>query len=131
VNAYIDGNGFSGGPVLPDGSWTAHLGRQETGWSMGKPETGTRKRLGLQGPIDDASWCVPDLVYPNPLHPDRYVVLNSGFTFAPYGNMSNAMQTPKLPDWAVQDVRVPAGERVTSGVRDCDFSDEHWRVKTR
>ncbi len=45
-------------------------------------------------------------VYPNPLNPRRYVVLNSGFTFREYDYLNNARQTPKLPDWAVVDVRV-------------------------
>lgn len=44
---------------------------------------------------------VPALVYPNPLNPDRYVVLNSGFTFQEQAHLSNARQVPMLPDWAV------------------------------
>src|SRR5205823_1676859 len=46
---------------------------------------------------------VPVLVYPNPLNPKHYVVLNSGFTFREYDYLNNARQTPKLPDWAVVD----------------------------
>ena len=37
----------------------------------------------------------PVFVFPNPLNPRRYVVINSGFTFHDQAN--NAMQTPKLP----------------------------------
>ena len=47
------------------------------------------------------------LIYPNPLNPKRYVVLNSGFTFREYDYLNNARQTPKLPDWAVIDVTTP------------------------
>src|SRR6202035_2918897 len=49
----------------------------------------------------DASHHVPILIYPNPLNPKRYVVLNSGFTFRDYDYLNNARQVPKLPDWAV------------------------------
>src|SRR5207245_8099893 len=39
----------------------------------------------------------PILIYPNPLNPNRYVVLNSGFTFREYDYLNNARQIPKLP----------------------------------
>jgi dienelactone hydrolase len=74
---------------------------------------------------------VPVLVYPNPLNPARYVVLNSGFTFAPNGSASNATQTPKLPDWAILDINVSAEDRVQKGVVDCDFFDEKWGIVKR
>ena len=41
---------------------------------------------------------VPVLIYPNPLNPAKYVVLNSGFTFREYDYLNNARQVPKLPD---------------------------------
>ena len=47
---------------------------------------------------------MPVLIYPNPLNPKRYVVLNSGFTFREYDYLNNARQVPKLPDYAVIDV---------------------------
>ncbi|HEV3006462.1 MAG TPA: prolyl oligopeptidase family serine peptidase, partial [Pirellulales bacterium] len=46
-------------------------------------------------------------IYPNPLNPKRYVVLNSSFTFREYAYLNNARQVPKLPDWAVVDLRTP------------------------
>ena len=55
----------------------------------------------------DASHHVPVLIYPNPLNPKKYVVLNSGFTFREYDYLNNARQVPKLPDWAVVDVSQP------------------------
>src|SRR5437773_8355079 len=63
---------------------------------------------------------LPALIYPNPLNPTRYVVLNSGFTFAHPRSSSNADQTPKLPDYAVVDIDgTPAvgvaGEDVEAG----------------
>ena len=38
---------------------------------------------------------VPVLIYPNPLNPKRYVVLNSGFTFREYDYLNNARQVPE------------------------------------
>ena len=48
---------------------------------------------------------VPVLIFPNPLNNNRYVVVNSGFTFREYDYLNNARQTPKLPDWALIDIR--------------------------
>ena len=49
----------------------------------------------------------PMLIYPNPLNPKQYVVLNSSFTFRQGSDTTNALQTPKLPDWALVDLRTP------------------------
>jgi pimeloyl-ACP methyl ester carboxylesterase len=62
---------------------------------------------------------VPVFIFPNPLNPKRYVVLNSGFTFAAAGLGSNAQQTPKLPDYAVLNV-------TDGSVALADFFDEQW-----
>ncbi len=64
----------------------------------------------------------PAFIFPNPLNPRRYVVVNSGFTFAAAGNASNAQQTPKLPDYAVFEM---AGNTVALA----DFFNEQWQVK--
>jgi hypothetical protein len=68
-------------------------------------------------------------VYPNPLNPEKYVVLNSSFTYREYDYLNNARQTPKLPDWAVVDVRTPAGSRFPGKVVAADFFDEQWQIK--
>jgi hypothetical protein len=73
---------------------------------------------------------VPVLIYPNPLNPERYVVLNSGFTFREYDYLNNARQVPKLPDYAVVDVDVPVSSRLPGGVVAADFFDERWELKT-
>jgi hypothetical protein len=72
---------------------------------------------------------LPVLIYPNPLNPKRYVVLNSGFTFREYDYLNNARQVPKLPDWAVLDVSVPPSSRSPGAVVAADFFDEHWQLK--
>jgi hypothetical protein len=76
----------------------------------------------------DAGHHVPLLIYPNPLNPKRYVVLNSGFTFREYDYLNNARQVPKLPDYAVIDVNVPASSRFPGGVVAAGFFDERWKL---
>jgi len=62
---------------------------------------------------------VPVLIFPNPLNPKKYVVLNSGFTFADFAAKSNSLQTPKLPDWAVMEIS-------TRKVKAAGFFNEEW-----
>ena len=71
---------------------------------------------------------VPLLIYPNPLNPKKYVVLNSGFTFREYDELNNARQVPKLPDWAVVDVNTPPSPRWPGKVIDAGFFDEQWKL---
>ena len=69
------------------------------------------------------------LVFPNPLNPARYIVLNSGFTYREYDDLNNARQTPKLPDWAVIDLNTPPSSRWPGKVVGANFFDELWRWK--
>ena len=71
----------------------------------------------------------PVLVYPNPLNPKRYVVLNSSFTFRDYAYLNNARQVPMLPDWAIIDLRTPPNSVWPGLVVDADFFDEQWQLK--
>jgi dienelactone hydrolase len=70
------------------------------------------------------------LICPNPLNPRRYVVLNSGFTFREYDYLNNARQVPKLPDWAVIDLRTPPDSRYPGKVVTADFFGEDWQVRS-
>jgi predicted esterase len=72
---------------------------------------------------------VPACVYPNPLNPAKYVVLNSGLTFRDAHDKTNSQQNPKLPDWAVIDIRTPASDTAPGKVVDAGFFDERWQVK--
>ncbi|QDV82960.1 prolyl oligopeptidase family serine peptidase [Stieleria magnilauensis] len=67
------------------------------------------------------------MIYPNPLSPDRYVVLNSGFTFREYDYLNNARQTPKLPDWAILEIDDGATMRDPGNVEAAGFFDERWK----
>lgn len=71
------------------------------------------------------------LVYPNPLNPNRYVVLNSGFTYREYDYLNNARQVSKLPDWAVIDLKTPPNSRYPGKVVAAGFFDEKWQTKSQ
>lgn len=71
------------------------------------------------------------MIHPNPLNPAKYLVLNSGFTYREYDYLNNARQTPKLPDWAIIDIRTPPNARWPGKIVAADFFDEQWQLKTR
>ncbi|MSU77401.1 MAG: hypothetical protein EXS16_04805 [Gemmataceae bacterium] len=71
---------------------------------------------------------LPVLIYPNPLNPKKYVVLNSGFTFREYDYLNNARQIPRLPDWAVLDINQPRTSQQAAGITAAGFFDESWQV---
>lgn len=82
----------------------------------------TADSVRVGGQSFDVATHVPVFIFPNPLNPRRYVVLNSGFTFADAGTASNARQTPKLPDYAVFNVARDA-------VVFAGFFDEQWQFR--
>ncbi|QDU20761.1 prolyl oligopeptidase family serine peptidase [Urbifossiella limnaea] len=71
---------------------------------------------------------VPVLIYPNPLNPTKYVVLNSGFTFREYAYLNNARQVPMLPDYAVVDITTPPNSRYPGNVVRAGFFGEKWEL---
>lgn len=73
---------------------------------------------------------VPVLIYPNPLNPQKYVVLNSGMTYREDHDRTNSLQNPKLPDWAVLDITVTPSGSAAGGVVATDFFDENWQLKS-
>jgi pimeloyl-ACP methyl ester carboxylesterase len=75
--------------------------------------------------FDDQRY-LPVMVFPNPLNPGKYIVLNSGFTFRGYG--SNATQVPRLPDYAVIDTRVRPTTEMPGGIVLAGFFDEKWQL---
>jgi hypothetical protein len=74
---------------------------------------------------------VPVLIYPNPLNPKKYVVLNSGFTFREYDYLNNARQIPRLPDWAILDITQPRTSQRPAGIVDAGFFDEKWQLPAK
>ncbi|HVK04403.1 MAG TPA: prolyl oligopeptidase family serine peptidase, partial [Armatimonadaceae bacterium] len=76
-----------------------------------------------------AGTSVPVLIYPNPLNPRRYVVLNSGITWREGHYFNNAEQYARLPDWAVVDVTTPPDKFAPGRIAEAGFFDEAWQVR--
>jgi hypothetical protein len=96
---------------------------------MGKlPVEWNREKLTLGKKSLDAAHHAPVLIYPNPLNPRRYIVINSGFTFREGSSQTNSQQTPKLPDWALIDLRTPPDKKAPGAIIDAGFFGEHWQL---
>ncbi len=89
----------------------------------------TAKKITVGEKAYDAKNHAPILIHPNPLNLNRYVVLNSSFTFRDYAYLNNARQVPMLPDWAVIDLSTPANSVWPGKVVAADFFDEQWQLK--
>jgi hypothetical protein len=76
----------------------------------------------------DAAHHVPVLIFPNPLNPKHYVVLNSGFTYREYDYLNNARQVPKLPDYAIVDIDKPVTSQLPGGISTAGFFGERWEL---
>ena len=85
------------------------------------------RSLTVAGVSHDAATHAPVIIHPNPLAPDRYVVLNSTYTFRQGSSNTNALQTPKLPDWAVISLDTPPSLTAPGLVKAAGFFDERWR----
>ncbi|MFP6907312.1 MAG: prolyl oligopeptidase family serine peptidase [Verrucomicrobiota bacterium] len=83
-----------------------------------------RGRLPLEALADHQ---VPLFVYPNPLNPEKYLVVNSGPTHREGHDRTNSLQNPKLPDWAILDVRQAPDALGPGKVVDAGFFDEAWQ----
>jgi pimeloyl-ACP methyl ester carboxylesterase len=109
----------------------ATLSVRETGHHgdpLSLPFQWSASQLAFRGVKYDAATHVPILIFPNPLNPSRYIVLNSGFTFREAAALNNSDQTPKLPDWAVVDLRTPPGPKWPGKIVDAGFFDENWQT---
>ena len=69
------------------------------------------------------------MIYPNPLNPEKYIVLNSSFTFREFAYLNNARQVPMLPDWAIIDLKTKPGTEWPGKVTKANFFDENWQLK--
>ena len=93
------------------------------------PVVWTNDRIKVGVKEYDAKNHAAVLIYPNPLNPKRYVVLNSSFTYRDYAYLNNARQVPMLPDWAVINLNTPPGNVWPGEVVVADFFDEKWQLK--
>jgi len=81
----------------------------------------TKDRITLGGRTVDASAHAPVLVYPNPLNPSRYVVINGSHSFSDDDwRGTNANLYPHIGDYALMTLQ--GNEIVHSG-----FFDERWK----
>ena len=86
-------------------------------------------KLVFAGKEYDSASTMPILIFPNPLNPDKYVVLNSGPTFREDALLNNSQQIPKLPDWSFIDVNTAPDGKWPGKVLEAGFFDEAWKVK--
>ena len=70
----------------------------------------------------------PVMVYPNPLNPKKYVVINSGITFREYAQPNNSLQVAYLPDYAVVDLTTPPDVRWPGKIAVAGFFGEKWEL---
>ena len=91
------------------------------------PLSWNAQSLTFRGKTYDAAHHAPILIFPNPLNPTRYVVLNSGLDFREHAYGTNALQIAKLPDFAVIDLREPPGPRWPGKMVEAGFFDEAWQ----
>jgi hypothetical protein len=88
----------------------------------------TRDYITLNNQTYPSTNHVPILIYPNPLDPTKYVVLNSGFTFRPPDHRTNSRQIPKLPDYAILDISTPPTHDSPGKVITANFFSESWQL---
>jgi hypothetical protein len=74
---------------------------------------------------------LPVFILPNPMNPQRYLVVNSGLTFREAHDRTNSLQNPKLPDWAILDITEPPNKESAGKVVAADFFGEAWEVLPR
>jgi hypothetical protein len=68
------------------------------------------------------------MVYPNPLNPAKYVVLNTGFTFREFAYSNNSLQIAMLPDYAVVDISTPPDPQWPGKIAAAGFFGEKWEL---
>jgi hypothetical protein len=88
------------------------------------PVKWTKDTVTMAGQDFPAKESFPAMIYPNPLHPSKYVVLNTGLTIEDRG-YNGDYGTPLWGDYAV--VKVKPGAEVPD-LQIGGLFDENWRV---
>ena len=85
----------------------------------------TKKTVALGSKSFPAAESVPALIYPNPLSPNHYVVINSGLTAA-WADWAGDFPTPRYGDFAIFKVQPGSDdpEAVYAGL-----FDESWKLR--
>lgn len=93
------------------------------------PLTWTEKEILFGGKKYTANDHVPALIFPNPLNPARYVVINSGHTFhEPEFRGTNALLYPRLGDYAMLRLAATKDNPLHVEVQRAGLFDEFWRA---
>lgn len=92
------------------------------------PVEWTDSGFTLGGKAYPAGEFAPVFIFPNPINPDRYVVINSGHTFREGHDRTNSLQNPKLPDWAVIGLDQLPDEIAPGRIEAAGFFDEGWKI---
>lgn len=93
----------------------------------GLPVDWNAERFVFRGKTYPTGEALPAFIFPNPLNPNRYVVINSGLTFREGHDRTNSLQNPKLPDWAVIGLGKLPDALAPGEVLDAGFFDESWK----
>ena len=88
----------------------------------------TDSGITLGGRTFDAATNAPVMIYPNPLNPNKYVVIDSGITFREYAESNNALQVAYLPDYAIVDLTTPPDARWPGKIAAAGFFGEEWQL---
>lgn len=88
-------------------------------------------QLTFAGKNYESSHTAPVMIFPNPLNPSKYVVINSGVTFREQALLNNADQTAKLPDWAIVDLNTAPDAKWPGEIKAAGFFDEQWKAPTK
>ncbi len=90
----------------------------------------TKDEIEFNGKKYKSSEHVPVLIFPNPLDPSKYVVLNTGHTFPSEDyNKTNAMLFPRLGDYAVLRMTPTAKNAAAYEVAAAGLFDEFWHFE--
>ena len=94
------------------------------------PVEWTREAMRVSSKSYDPDSHGLSMIYPNPLNPRRYVVINSGHTFhEPDFKNSNSWLFPRLGDIAVQSFSQTDSGGYDETISWAGFFDSHWQFE--
>ncbi len=92
----------------------------------------TKDEIEFNGKKYKSSEHVPVMIFPNPLNPQKYVVLNTGHTIPSEDyTKTNAMLYPRLGDYAILRMTPTAQNAAAYEVATAGLFDEFWRVSEK
>ena len=92
----------------------------------------TNKTIVMNGVEYDTNTHIPVMIYPNPIDPGHYIVLNSGHTFREADlKGTNALLYPRLGDWAVIKPTPTTNDPSAYEVVSAGLFDENWQFANK